>query len=57
MEVASYRWRISRKDGKSILIGGTDKKGIYNFVAGDDEYDDICISVANCPVKIIKINQ
>ena len=53
---ASYsRWRMSRKDGKSTLIGGQVKRDIYSVVVGLDEYDENLKAVNNCPVKIIRI--
>ncbi len=27
VEADKYRWRVSKKDGKCTLIGGTEKKG------------------------------
>lgn len=57
VEAAFYRWRISKKDGKSTLIGGTDKRGIYRVITGDDEYESNRIAAQSCPVKIIKIEK
>ncbi|MCX6290333.1 MAG: ferredoxin [Bacteroidetes bacterium] len=54
VEADPGRWRMSRKDGKSTLVGGTEKNGIYMTTAGDDEYQSIRIAAQNCPVKIIK---
>ncbi len=55
---ASYsRWRMSRKDGKSTLVGGTENNGIFSVVAGDDEYDDNKKAEKNCPVNIIKVTK
>lgn len=53
VEAAFYRWRISRKDGKSTLIGGKEKNGFFNVVTGNDEYEDNIIAARNCPVNII----
>jgi ferredoxin len=44
-------------DGKSTLIGGTDKRGIYRVITGDDEYESNRIAAQTCPVKIIKIEK
>jgi ferredoxin len=57
VEAAYYRWRISRKDGKSTLIGGIEKKGFYNILVGDDELDDNVNAAKHCPVNIIKIEK
>lgn len=56
-EANSVRWRISRKDGKSNLIGSKEKSGIYRMELGDDEYK-LNLRVASiCPVKIIKVER
>lgn len=55
VEVADYRWRVSRKDGKCTLIGGAEKKGFYSVLVNDDELHDILLAAKNCPVNIIKL--
>ena len=57
VEAAGYRWRMSRKDGKCTLIGGTVKKGFYNALTGDDEWKDNMKAAKHCPVNIIKIER
>jgi len=57
VEVAPYRWRISKKDGKSVLIEGKEKKGIYNVKVSDDEFEENQIAAQNCPVNIIRIEK
>lgn len=57
VEVAPYRWRISKKDGKSVLIEGKEKKGIYNANVSDDEMEENLIASQNCPVNIIRIEK
>ena len=57
IEVAPDRWRMSLKDGKSVLIGGREKKGIYHAKVGYDELDDNKIAAKNCPVNIIRIQE
>lgn len=57
VEVADFRWRISRKDGKCTLVGGAEKKGIYMALVDNDEEEANRLAAANCPVKIIKIEQ
>ena len=56
VEANSGRWRISKKDGKSNLIEGKEKKGIYTATVGDDELASIEAASKNCPSKIIKFN-
>ncbi len=55
VEVAKYRWRLSKKDGKCTLIEGKEKKGWYTVVVGDDELEQNLMAAKNCPVNIIKI--
>lgn len=57
VEASPFRWRISRKDGKSVLIGGVKKKKIYSVVIGDDEYTANLKASNNCPVKIIQLEK
>ncbi len=57
VEAAFYRWRISTKDGKSTLIGGAEKRGIYQITVGDDEFDSNTVAAKACPVNIIKIER
>jgi len=55
VEVAPYRWRISKKDGKSTLIEGTEKKNIYRVQVSEDELSENILAAQNCPVNIIRI--
>ena len=55
VEVAPERWRISRNDGKSTLIGSTTKKGIQMVVIHKDELEVNTTAANNCPVKIIRL--
>lgn len=57
VEAASYRWRISKRDGKCTLIGGKDKKGFYSVLVENDELEDNIVAAKNCPVNIIKITE
>lgn len=57
VEVADYRWRISKKDGKCTLVGGIDKRGFYSVLVNDDELDDSLRAAAHCPVNIIKVTE
>ena len=56
VEANPDRWRISEKDGKSILIEGKEKKGIFTVKVLDDELESIQAAAKNCPAKIIKFN-
>ncbi|GBD90238.1 hypothetical protein BMS3Abin04_00955 [bacterium BMS3Abin04] len=57
VEVAPGRWRISKKDGKSVLVEGKEKKRIYNAQVSDDELEENLIASQNCPVNIIRIEK
>jgi ferredoxin len=57
VEAAPYRWRMSKKDGRCTLIGATHKKGFYHVRVSDDEREDNLRAAANCPVKIIRIEE
>ncbi len=56
VEAAPARWRMSRKDGKSTLVGGTTKKGIQSVVVHSDELDECRRAAMNCPVNVIRIS-
>lgn len=56
-EAANYRWRLSRKDGKSLLLGSEKKRNFYISIVGDDELEANKEAAKNCPVKIIKIEK
>lgn len=57
VEAAPERWRVSKKDGRCSLIGGKEKKGMYQVLAGIDEYSQNLIAAANCPVRIIQVQE
>lgn len=57
VEAAWSRWRMSRKDGKSVLIGGVKKAHTYSAVVGDDERRENIQARRNCPVGIIQLTQ
>lgn len=54
VEADPNRWRVSKKDGKSHLIEGKEKRGIYNATVGDEELETLKSASDNCPAKIIK---
>jgi len=57
VEAYRTRWRISRKDGKSVLINGIKKKQVFSLITGDYEYEENKKAAVNCPVNIIRITQ
>jgi ferredoxin len=46
---------MSKKDGKAVLLGGKDKKGIYQVELDHDEVDENKRAAAACPVKVIQV--
>ncbi|MFN5417804.1 MAG: ferredoxin [Flavobacteriia bacterium] len=54
VEADKYRWRISKKDGKSTLIGGSDNKGWFSVIVEVDELEFIKAAEKHCPVNIIR---
>ncbi|HRW75566.1 MAG: ferredoxin [Saprospiraceae bacterium] len=57
VEAAPERWRISKRDGRSHLIEGKAKKGIYQVLVSDEEYEANVRAAVNCPARIIKVEQ
>ena len=57
VEAASDRWRISRKDGKSILLEGQAHGDTVQALIHDDEHARNALAAANCPVKIIRLSR
>jgi ferredoxin len=55
VEIAPDRWRISRQDGKSTLVGSVTKKGIQSVVVSDAELDENKRAAVNCPVNVIRV--
>lgn len=55
VEADKYRWRISKKDGKSTLIGGIEKKGWFSILVDDHELEANLVARQHCPVNIIQV--
>lgn len=49
------RWRMSKKDGKSVLVGAEEKKGFWTARIPDSELEACKRAAAGCPVHIIKV--
>lgn len=55
VEIDYDRWRMSKRDGKATLIGGIDKKGIYQLPIKHIDIE-VCESVIKaCPVNVIRM--
>ncbi|MCF8254305.1 MAG: ferredoxin [Bacteroidia bacterium] len=55
VEAAPQRWVVSRLDGKSTLVGGVNKRGMFNVNIPDWELEENKRAQINCPVHIIDI--
>lgn len=55
VEIAFNRWRMSKKDGKAVLLGGIEKKGIYQVKIRFEEVEENLLAMEACPVNIIKL--
>ena len=57
-EFAPEYFRMSKKDGKSVLLKSTDKKGLHTLKTPFSDAFDSCEKAANaCPVKIISVKE
>lgn len=55
-EFAPEYFRMSKKDGKSVLLKTQDKKGFYTLKTPNAEALEPCDKAAKaCPVKIISV--
>jgi ferredoxin len=57
VELAPDRWKMSRKDGKSVLVDGEEKNGIFTTLVGDDELKKTLLAAKMCPTNIIKVEK
>ncbi len=57
VELAPDRWRMSKKDGKSVLLEGEENRGIYTAVVGDDEFKINHAAARTCPTNVIKVEK
>lgn len=55
VEIAYERWRMSKKDGKAVLLGGIEKKGVYQAAIRPDEVEENERAMQACPVNVIKM--
>lgn len=55
VELAYAQWRMSKKDGKAVLLNSENRKG-FHTVRVDNEHFDANVKAAEaCPVNIIKV--
>jgi ferredoxin len=55
VEADSDRWRVSRRDGKSILIDSVPKKDHFIATVSSHEMESVLAAERNCPVKVIRV--
>jgi ferredoxin len=56
VELAPNQFRMSKKDGKSVLLKSQDKKGFYTLKSTEHFIFDDCDKAAKaCPVNIISV--
>ena len=56
-EIWPLRWRMSRADGKCTLVGGVEKKGVWQVTVSADELTQNRMAAEACPVKIIRVQE
>jgi len=58
VELAPAQFQMSKKDGKSVLLHATEKKGFFTIKSRDETiYNDAIKASDACPVKIIDVKQ
>jgi ferredoxin len=50
-------WRMTKKDGKSVLLGSANKKGFHTLRLNTNDYDHHLRVAESCPVGIIRVNR
>lgn len=56
VELAPNQFQMSKKDGKSVLLKSTEKKGFFTLKSNDEHIFDDCDKASKaCPVKIISV--
>lgn len=57
VELAPEFWRMSRKDGKSVLLGAEDKRGNFVLKITEADVEANKRAAAACPVNIIDVRE
>jgi len=58
VELAPEYWRMSKRDGKSVLLGAREMKGQHTLRLPDDTAFEANQAAARaCPVHIIQVRQ
>jgi len=58
VELAPDQFQMSKKDGKTVLLHGQDKKGFFTLKSNNELIFEASDNAAKaCPVKIISVKQ
>ncbi|HNR49497.1 MAG TPA: ferredoxin [Bacteroidia bacterium] len=58
VEFAPEYFRMSKKDGKSVLLQSTEKRGFHTMKTKQQSALEVCDKAAKaCPVKIISVKE
>jgi ferredoxin len=58
VEFAPEFFRMSKKDGKTVLLKSVEKKGFFTLKTPISEAFEVCDKAAkSCPVKIISVKE
>lgn len=55
VEQAKAWWRMSKKDGKSVLLGAQEKRGMFTVRLDDEALEPNEAAAKACPVNIIQV--
>ena len=55
VEISYQRWRMSKKDGKAVLLGSKDKKGFWAVAILEQDVEVNQKAAQACPVNIIQV--
>lgn len=57
VEYAPAQWRMSKKDGKSVLLGSKEKKGFWITRIHESNVEENKKAAKACPVNIIQVRE
>ncbi len=55
VELAPEQWKMSKNDGKSVLLKARERKGFYTAYVSEIYYEANEKAARACPVNIIKV--
>ncbi|WP_027138166.1 ferredoxin [Gaetbulibacter saemankumensis] len=56
VELAPRQFQMSKKDGKTVLLRGIDKKGFFTLKSNEESILEDCENASKaCPVNIIDV--